>query len=580
MGEPTLVIEKNVPVRMRDGVVLCADVFRPAAQGKYPVILQRTPYNKNLTTVGFLMFDVIRAAGEGYAVVIQDSRGRYASEGEFYTFRDDIADGYDTVEWCAVQPWSDGNVGMYGASYVGATQWLAAVSQPPHLKAMFPLITASDYHEGWTYQGGAFALGFNESWTMTFLAPDTFQRLMKTKPELGEKLGKMLQGVDDMCQWFRSVPLKDFPLFGETAPYFYDWLAHPDEDDYWAQWNIEARHHTIRVPACNVGGWYDIFLGGTIRNFVGMRECGATPEARQGQKLILGPWFHTLPLNNIAGEVNHGLSTTSLAMDMDGLHLRWFDYWLKGKKNGILEEPPVRIFVMGENRWRTENEWPLARTKYTKYYLHSGGKANSLGGDGLLSPESPRSEPADVYVADPRNPVPTRGGGLCCWPAAVPGGAFDQRAIEERSDVLVYTTPVLDRDVEVTGPITLTLFAATSAVDTDFTAKLVDVHPDGYARNLTDGIIRGRYRESRRKAALLKPGEIYEYTIDLWATSNMFKAGHRIRLDIASSNFPRFDRNPQTGEASGEASRLEPALQRVFHDDLRPSHVVLPVIPR
>lgn len=580
MGEPTIVIEKNVPVRMRDGVILSADVFRPAAQGKYPVILQRTPYNKNLTTVGLLMFDVIRAAGEGYAVVIQDSRGRYASEGEFYTFRDDIADGYDTVEWCAVQPWSDGNVGMYGASYVGATQWLAAVSQPPHLKAMFPLITASDYHEGWAYQGGAFALGFNESWTMTFLAPDTFQRLMKTKPELGEKLGKMLQGVDDMCQWFRSVPLKDFPLFGEAAPYFYDWLAHPDDDDYWAQWNIEARHHTIRVPACNVGGWYDIFLGGTIRNFVGMRECGATPEARQGQKLILGPWFHTLPLNNIAGEVNHGLSTTALAMDMDGLHLRWFDYWLKGKKNGVLEEPPVRIFVMGENRWRTENEWPLARTQYTKYYLHSGGKANSLRGDGLLSPESPHTEPADVYVADPRSPVPTRGGGLCCWPAAVPGGAFDQRSIEERPDVLVYSTPVLERDVEVTGPISLTLFAATSAVDTDFTAKLVDVHPDGYARNLTDGIIRGRYRESRRKATLLKPGEVYEYTLDLWATSNVFKAGHRIRLEIASSNFPRFDRNPQTGETSREASRLEPALQRVFHDDLRPSHVVLPLILR
>jgi putative CocE/NonD family hydrolase len=390
----------------------------------------------------------------------------------------------------------------------------------------------------------------------------------------------MVQGVDDMCQWFRATPLKEFPLFGEAALYFYDWLAHPDDDDYWARWNIEARHHTIRVPACNVGGWYDIFLGGTIRNFSGMRECGATLEARQGQKLILGPWFHTLPLNNVAGEVNYGLAANALTMDMDGLHLRWFDYWLKGKKNGVLEDPPVRIFVMGENRWRTENEWPLARAQYTKYYLHSGGKANSLRGDGVLSPELPHQEPADVYVADPRNPVPTRGGGLCCWPAAVPGGAFDQRAIEERSDVLVYTTPVLDRDVEVTGPIIVTLYAATSAVDTDFTAKLVDVHPDGYARNLTDGIIRGRYRESRRKATLLKPGEVYEYVIDLWATSNVFKAGHRLRLDIASSNFPRFDRNPQTGEASSEASRLEPALQRVFHDNLRPSHVVLPVIPR
>lgn len=580
MGDPIVVIEKDVPVPMRDGIVLRADVFRPAAPGKYPVILQRTPYNKNLTTLGMLMLDVIRTASEGYAVVIQDTRGRYASEGTFYVFRDEILDGYDTVEWCAVQPWSNGSVGMYGASYVGATQWLAALSRPPHLKAIFPLITASDYHEGWTYQGGAFALGFNESWTMAFLAPDTAMRLAKSKPELGDTLGELLRGIDDMCYWFRHLPLKNFPLFGEAASYFYDWVAHPDDDEYWAQWNIEARHAAVPVPACNVGGWYDIFLGGTIRNYLGMRERGATPEARQGQKLIIGPWHHTLPLNNVVGEVNYGLSTTALSVDLDGLHLKWFDYWLKGKQNGLLEEPPVRIFVMGENRWRAENEWPLTRATYTKYYFHSSGKANGLRGDGLLSPEPPRSEPADVYVADPRNPVPTRGGGLCCWPAAVPGGAFDQRPIEERADVLVYTTPVLEHDVEVTGPVVVNLYAATSAADTDFTAKLVDVHPDGYARNLTDGIIRARYRESKTRGTLLKPGEVYEYTIDVWATSNVFKAGHRIRVEIASSNFPRFDRNPQTGEHSGEADRLEPALQRVFHDALRPSHIVLPIIPR
>jgi putative CocE/NonD family hydrolase len=580
MAEPSVVVYKNVPVPMRDGVVLRADVFRPAVAGRYPVILQRTPYNKNLTAVGMLMLDVIRAASEGYAVVIQDTRGRYSSEGEFYVFRDDILDGYDTVEWCAVQPWSDGNIGMYGASYVGATQWLAAISRPPHLRAIFPLITASHYHEGWTYQGGAFALGFNESWTMTFLAPDTYLRLAKRKPALADQLGTLLQGVDDMCQWFRHLPLKDFPLFGEAASYFYDWVAHPDDDDYWAQWNIEARHNTISIPACNVGGWYDIFLGGTIRNYLGMHERGASQGARQGQKLIIGPWHHTLPPSNMVGEVNYGLASAALSVDLDSLQLRWFDHWLKGKQNGLLEEPPVRIFVMGQNTWRSEMEWPLTRTQYAKYYFHSGGKANGLRGDGLLSPEPPRSEPADVYVADPRNPVPTRGGGLCCWAATVPGGAFDQRAIEERADVLVYTTPVLERDVEVTGPISVTLHAATSATDTDFTAKLVDVHPDGYARNLTDGIIRGRYRESRAKATLLKPGEVYEYTIDLWATSNVFKAGHCIRVEIASSNFPRFDHNPQTGEPSGEASRLEPALQRVFHDESRPSHIVLPIIPR
>ena len=580
MPESSLMIDKDVPVSMRDGTVLRADVYRPATAGKYPVILQRTPYNKSLLAGVILMLDVVRTASEGYAVVIQDTRGRYASDGEFYAFRDDVLDGYDTVEWCAAQPWSDGNVGMYGASYVGATQWLAAISTPPHLKAIFPLITASDYHEGWTYQGGAFALGFNASWTMARLAPDSYMRLAKTHPEAGERLGKMIGEIDQLRHWFHHLPLKDFPFLAEAAPYFYDWLAHPDDDAYWTRWNIEAQHELVTVPACNVGGWHDIFLGGTIRNYLGMRERGGTPEAREGQKLVIGPWYHTLPLGNVVGETDYGFLSHSLVADLDGLHIQWFDYWLKGKHNGLLEEPPVRIFVMGENIWRNENEWPLARTQYTKYYFHSTGKANSLRGDGRLSPEVPRSEPADVYVSDPRNPVPTRGGAVTGWPAAMPGGAFDQGEIEERADVLVYTSPVLEDAVEVTGPIHVRLYAASGAVDTDFTAKLVDVAPDGYARNLTDGIIRGRYRESQTQAKLLTPGEVYEYTIDLWATSNVFKAGHRIRVEIASTNFPRFDRNPQTGESAAEAHQVAPALQCVFHDEARPSHIVLPIIPR
>ena len=580
MSHASLIIDKDVPVPMRDGTVLRADVYRPAAAGKYPVILQRTPYNKALLAGVILMLDVVRTAGEGYAVVIQDTRGRYASGGEFYPFRDDITDGYDSVEWCAAQAWSDGQVGMYGASYVGATQWLAALSAPPHLKAIFPLITASDYHEGWTYQGGAFALGFNASWTLARLAPDTALRLSRTQPDGSEKLGALIGAIDRLPQLFQHLPLADFPLLAEAAPYFYDWLAHPDDDDYWARWNIEARHGSVRVPACNVGGWHDIFLGGTLRNYMGMRERGGTSQARQGQKLVIGPWYHTLPLGNVVGDVDFGFASHSLVADLDGLHIKWFDYWLKGKPNGLLDEPPVRLFTMGANAWRTENEWPLARTRYTKHYLHSNGQANGLGGDGLLSPDAPGSEPADVYVSDPRDPVPTRGGAVTGWPAAMPGGAFDQRPIEERTDVLVYTSPVLERDLEVTGPLGVTLYAATSAVDTDFTAKLVDVAPDGYARNLSDGIIRGRYRESKTQAQPLTPGEVYAYTIDLWATSNVFKAGHRIRLEIASSNFPRFDRNPQTGQAAAEAGRLEPALQRVFHDELRPSHIVLPIIPR
>ena len=283
MGESSLSIEKDVPVPMRDGSVLRADVYRPATPGKYPVILQRTPYNKNLLAGVILMLDVVRTASAGYAVVIQDTRGRYASDGEFYTFRDDILDGYDSVEWCAVQAWSDGNVGMYGASYVGATQWLAAIGTPPHLKAIFPLITASHYHEGWTYQGGAFALGFNASWTLARLAPDTLMRLIRKDGASADQLGQLIGAIDDLRAWFQHLPLSDFPLLNEVAPYFYDWLAHPDDDEYWARWNIEARHRAVGVPACNVGGWYDIFLGGTLRNYLGMREHGAPPEARQGQ---------------------------------------------------------------------------------------------------------------------------------------------------------------------------------------------------------------------------------------------------------------------------------------------------------
>jgi putative CocE/NonD family hydrolase len=575
-----VVVEKSVAVPMRDGTILRADVYRQDDNRPRPVLLTRTPYNKSLPLLSYLPLDPLRAAEAGYVVVIQDSRGRYSSDGIFYPFLNEAEDGYDTVEWAAVQPWADANVGMYGLSYFGATQWLAATTAPPHLKAIFPSITASDYHEGWAYQGGAFALGFNLSWTMAVLAPETLMRLTKTNPQAAEDLTALLGGVDRMHDWFRSRPLKDFPLFRLGAPYYYDWLAHADEDDYWTRWKIENMYPSINIPAYHLGGWHDIFLGGTLRNFLGMRERAKSHEAREGQKLIIGPWAHTVPYNNVVGEVDFGLSAAPLMVDLDGLHLRWFDYWLKGIKNGIMEEPPVRLFVMGENIWRSENEWPLVRTRYVHYYFHSEGQANSLHGDGMLSPEKPTNEKSDVYVYDPRNPVPTRGGGLCCWAGSVPNGAYDQRPIEERADVLVYSTPVLDSDLEVTGPITVTLFAASSAPDTDFTAKLVDVHPNGFARNLTDGIIRARYRETTQAAKLIEPHRVYEYTIDLWATSNVFKAGHRLRVEISSSNFPRFDANPNTGRACASEREGQPALQTLFHDSDRPSHIRVPIIPK
>ncbi len=331
------------------------------------------------------------------------------------------------------------------------------------------------------------------------------------------------------------------------------------------------------MPAFNIGGWYDIFLGGTLRNFIGMGVHGATPQARTGQQLLVGPWPHGLPRANMAGEVDFGYRAAPLSIDQDRLVLNFFDRWLKGIQRA--QTAPVQLFAMGPNRWRDENEWPLARTDWRRYYLHSKGRANTAGGDGALATQAPGEEPPDSLVYNPLDPTPTRGGGLCCYPAVVPGGAFDQTAIESRSDVLVYSTQPLSEDLEVTGPITLTLYASSSAPDTDFTAKLVDVEPDGYARNLTDGIIRARYRESRSDARLLKPGEVYEYTIDLGATCNVFKARHRIRLEISSSNFPRFDRNPNTGHDLFADAETRPALQTVMHRAGYASHLTLPVIP-
>ncbi len=576
-----LKIETNVAVPMRDGTRLYADIYRPEGPGPCPVLLQRTPYDKSMP-LSRNMLDPLKAARHGYVVVIQDTRGRYTSEGEFYAFRDDSHDGYDTVEWAASQPWCSGKVGMYGNSYVGATQWQAAKSCPPHLAAIAPRVTASNYHEGWTYQGGAFELGFNVSWTLGNLTLANFLSIAARKPIPQDRRVQLAQAVDALEAAFRFLPLQALPhLQDGLADYFYDWLAHPDYDDYWKHLSIEESHSRITVPALNIGGWYDIFLGGTIRNYLGMREKGATQEARRGQKLLIGPWQHGSSRGpGIAGDHYFGLGSDPLAIDLEGVLLRWFDCWLKGAHNGIMDEPPVRLFVMGDNVWRVEQEWPLARAQSINYYLHSQGKANSINGDGALSPQPPGDEPPDVFLYNPADPVPTRGGPLCCHAYFLAGGAYDQQEIERRQDVLVYSTPPLERDVEVTGPITVTLWAATSAPDTDFTAKLVDVCEHGCARNLTDGIIRARYRESKSTPSLVEPGRAYGYTIDLWATSNVFKAEHRIRVEVSSSNFPRFDRNTNTGKRIAEDAELQPAVQTILHSAQYPSHIALPIVPR
>ena len=363
-------------------------------------------------------------------------------------------------------------------------------------------------------------------------------------------------------------------------------MDNPDFGEYWADRNVLHRLEGVKVPALQIGGWYDLYPAGTLNLYNGMRDRGGSREARSNQRAIMGPWIHSASNMTVAGDVDFG---TASQLDLREVELAWFDRWLKGIENGADREGPLKIFVMGINRWRDEDRWPLERTEYTPFYLHSGGGANSAAGDGLLSRLGPgengsdrdsiHGAPSDSFTYDPMFPVPTRGGGNCCDPHLVPWGAYDQREIEARSDVLVYTTEPLEHDLEVTGPVVLTLFASTDCRDTDFTAKLVDVFPDGRAINLTDGILRGRYRNGTDHQELLVPGQVYEFTVDLWVTSNVFRAGHRIRLEVSSSNFPRFDRNPNTGNPFGLDAELRAAHQTVYHDGARPSRLILPLIP-
>src|SRR5580658_913398 len=550
-GQPYRVaVHSGVAVTMRDGVKLIADVYQPEAEGKFPVLLERTPYNR-AGGAG----SAAAMAAHGYVVIIQDTRGRFDSQGEFYPFRYESQDGYDTIEWAAKLPYADGKVGMFGGSYVGATQMLAAMASPPHLVAIQPYVTASEYYDGWTYQNGALMQWFASSWS-SGLTVDTLRR----------KAG----GLQDPKSWAEQLPVDSYrmlelPPVSALAPYFPDWVAHERDDDYWRPWKISDHYAEMNVKALHAGGWHDIFLKGTIQNYVGMR---AASPARADQRLLLGPWAHaeTSPEGKI-GDVTFGKNAV---LDTDGTILRWYDYALKGVRNEYATGAPVRIFIMGENAWRDEREFPLARTKYTNYYLRKGA----------LAAEAPGAEEPTQYEYDPANPVPTIGGRLCCGNNQFPPGPADQRPNEGRPDVLVFSTPPLTKDVEATGWIKATLYASSSATDTDFTALLADVEPSGYARFLTDGIVRARYRNSTQRPEPIEPGKIYEYSIDLWATSNLFKAGHRIRLYVSSSNFPRFNRNLNTGEPIAGSARMVNASQRIYHDAQHPSALVLPVIPR
>ncbi len=536
-----VIVQNGVPMKTRDGVTLRADIYHPKADAKFPVILMRTPYDKS---VSWAVSPAYQIAAHGYVVVVQDVRGRYTSEGD-----------------------------------VGATQMLAAIAHPLHLAGICPVVTASNYHDGWTYQGGALEQWFDQNWT-TQLATNTLWRLIA-------KDTNALLGAP-------TLPLNHYPAFNysslpagadataQIAPYYLDWLSHPVYDAYWKQWSIEERFSDIQVPALHIGGWYDIFLGGTLRNYMGIKAHGGTDAARNGQRLLIQIGGHA-GFGRRIGDVEFGdealkFSPTSVVID-------WYDYLFKGTQNEFAVQgpaaagKPVHIFVMGQNAYRQESDWPPPEGKLTRYFLHSGGSANSLRGDGGLSAMPPKKETPDKFTYDPANPVPTIGGSLCCDAEHYEPGPRDQRAAENRNDVLVYSTKPLAEDLEVTGPVMLELWAKSSAVDTDFTAKLVDVSPDGFATNLTDGILRMRYRESQERQVLMNPDQVYKVTVDLWATSNVFKKGHVMRLEVSSSNFPRFDRNLNTGADQATSREFVSATNAILHDAEHPSALVVLVEP-
>jgi putative CocE/NonD family hydrolase len=560
-----IVIENMVAATMRDGVKLYADVYRPVGDGRYPVIVSRTPYSTERFPSAYDA--AVYFAQRGYVYMFQDVRGRFESEGEWVPFRDSERDGVDTIQWAARQPWSSGKVAMQGGSYLGQNQWRAAEGAPPALVTIFPMVASTSIYHDWITLNGAWRLSFNFGW-----GPVRMESRVMQNPGPHTATGVRTIHYDHV-QW--HLPLNTMQqVVGRRARFYDDWLRHPDYDDYWKPFNVEDSFDRISVPVHTLGGWFDIFSQGTLRGYVGMSQKGATEQARRMSNLIIGPWGHGP--SQKTGALDFGPEAN---VDALTVQLRWYDHFLKGIDNGLANEPPVKLFVMGRNEWVLEREYPLARTQYRPLYLTSGGRAASDRGDGRLTWEKPAaSSPPDRFRYDPANPVPSVGGNNCCG-TPTPAGPQDQRPIEGRPDVLVYTSDYLTEEVEVTGPVKVVLFAASDAVDTDFVAKLVDVHPDGSSYNMAEGIVRARYRESLGAPRPLTPGEVYRFEIDLVGTSVAFRKGHRIRVHVTSSHFPQFDRNPNTGAPFGTTSEIRVAQQTVHHDAGRPSHILLPVIP-
>lgn len=565
-------LSRDVPAVMRDGTVLRSDIYRPTHVGRYPVILMRVPYNREIAQAPVYQHPSWYAS-HGYIVIVQDCRGRFGSDGEFDPLRSEAEDGYDSVQWAAEVEESDGNVGMYGFSYAGATQLLAAAERPPALRCCVPAFTASDCFDGWMYEGGAFKLSFIMAWVLQMLAPHDAHRRGGT-----ESFRRLRAATADIPTHFRTAPLAQFPLLHEleALPAFFDWIAHSTRDDYWRAISVRDRYDDIEVPCLHIGGWYDIFGTGTVQNFRELHRRAGDDPARE-QRLVMGPWIHVPWAPEAAGA---GLGE-SFPNRVDPMQLAWFDKWLKGIEPA---EPsvPVQHFAMGANQWRTTGHWP-EDDAFSEFRLASGGRANSRSGDGrLVEGAGAGGADVDVFVYDPNNPVVSAGGTSCCNAALSPMGQACQAGVEVRNDVLVYTSSPLKEERVLLGTPTVVVYAATSGLDTDWVVRLTDVNPDGVSVNISQGVLRARFRDSLSHPGLVEPHQVYRYEIPLAPTSWVFHAGHRIRLQVTSSDYPSHAPNLNTGGDFSMESALDAKVvtQMVFHDTSRPSALRLPLSPQ
>jgi putative CocE/NonD family hydrolase len=559
--------ESGVKIPMRDGTLLDAMVWRPAAPGRYPVLVERVAYE----LIGRARANGQLYASHGYAVVAQNVRGSFASEGEFTLMRDDgwgeRQDGYDTIEWAAAQPWSNGAVGMFDGSYSGSTQYMLAPSRPPHLRALFVRQSTGDLYRDWAYRGGAYVYGFSRRWTATsILAPQLGRRTGLLSEEASRQ--RIERAIADHERDLWTLPTASWPPIEGLADWYWDVVDHPEDGPFWHPVTMSRVVSEVDTPILHLGSWFDVFLGGTLRAYTGVREHGRSAATRAAQRLIVGPWIHG-PANlalRAFGDLDFG---PEAVFDLNDWRLRWYDRWLKGDQNGVMDGPPVRVFLMGTNRWLGLPEWPPADAEYRPLHLASGSEP----GRGRLTFEAPPADDAaDTFTYDPSDPVPSTVTGLQTWPN-------DQRSIEARQgDVLVYTSEVLTEEMHVVGPVSAVLHAASSAADTDWVVRLCDVWPDGRSITVCDGILRARYRESFERPVLLEADEVYRLTVDLRATAQTFKAGHRLRVHVASSDFPRYDRNLNTGGPVAQETTPVVARNTVFHDSVRPSHLLLPVL--